>query len=377
MHTILIRAARGAGIFLIGVAVSASALATAAKFPAFPEDPKSHHWEKVGTGVYAFIAPIGITPLVSGNSLVVVGDDSVLVVDTGQFPSLARAEIAEIRRLTALPVRYIVTTHWHPDHWTGNGEFARAYPGVSIIGTENTRALSQSHGAPYVAPEYPGKILEALTKALARGTHGDGRPLLPSELPYLEMAKIQFQGYGPELASAVLIYPNIVFAETLDLYLGKRLVQVRFLGRGNTGGDAIVYVPDAKVLAAGDLVVSPYPYGTGSFYGEWLATLQKLAAIDAQIIVPGHGAVEHDKTYVLRLTRLLQTVNTEVAAALHAGLPLEEAQKTITLADAKSEFCAGREFQSWCEDSFENNFVIPAVARSYQELKNGPLLSED
>jgi glyoxylase-like metal-dependent hydrolase (beta-lactamase superfamily II) len=148
MHTILIRAARGAGLLLIGLAMSASALATAAKFPAFPEDPKSHHWEKVGTGPYAFISPIGITPLVSGNSLVVIGDDSVLVVDTGQFPSLARAEIVEIRRLTALPVRYIVTTHWHPDHWTGNGEFARAYPGVSIIGTENTRALSQSHGAP-------------------------------------------------------------------------------------------------------------------------------------------------------------------------------------------------------------------------------------
>jgi hypothetical protein len=54
---------------------------------------------------------------------------------------------------------------------------------------------------------------------------------------------------------------------------------------------------------------------------------------------------------------------------LHTGLPLEEAQKKITLADAKSEFCAGREFQSWCADSFENNFVIPAVARSYQEKK--------
>src|SRR5271167_2413428 len=75
----------------------------ASTWPAFPEDAKSHVWEKVGEGVYAFISPIGITPLVSGNSLVVVGDESVLVVDTGQFPSLARAEIANIRRLTPLP----------------------------------------------------------------------------------------------------------------------------------------------------------------------------------------------------------------------------------------------------------------------------------
>ena len=150
---------------------------------------------------------------------------------------------------------------------------------------------------------------------------------MSSELPYLQMAKIQFQGFGPELASASLVFPNVVFTDTLHLYLGQRLVQVKFLGRGNTGGDAIAYVPDAKVLATGDLVVSPYPYGTGSFYGEWLATLQKLAAIDAQVIVPGHGAVEHDKSYLLRLTRLLQTVKTEVAAAVHDGLSVEQAQE--------------------------------------------------
>ena len=352
-------------------------MAAAAKFPAFPEDPRSHHWETVGAGVYAFISPIGITPTVSGNSLVVIGDDSVLVVDTGQFPSLARAEIAEIRRLTPLQVRYIVTTHWHPDHWTGNGEFARAYPGVSIIATENTRALSQSHGAPYVAPEYPGKILESIGKALASGTHGDGKPLLPRELPYLEMAKIQFQDFDTELAAAVLVYPNTVFADSLDLYLGKRLVQVSFLGRGNTGGDAVVYVPDAKILAAGDLVVYPFPYGTGSFYGEWLTTLRRLVAIDAQTIVPGHGAVEHDNTYLLRLIRLLENTQTQVSASVHAGLTLEETQKNVTLSDAKSEFCGGREFQSWCERSFENNFVIPAVARSYKEQKEGQLSSAD
>jgi len=377
MHKPLTRGARGVAVALVGLAAAAGVAAAVPQFPAFPEDPKSHQWDKVGAGVYAFISPIGITPLVSGNSLVVIGDDSVLVVDTGQFPSLARAEILEIWRLTSLPVRYIVTTHWHPDHWTGNGEFVRAYPGVSIIATEHTRAFAQSHGAPYVAPEYPAKTLEAITQALARGTHGDGKPFLPSELPYLEMAKIQFQGYGPELACARLVYPNIVFTQCLDIYLGKRLVQVKFLGRGNTGGDAVVYVPDAKVLAAGDLVVSPFPYGTGSFYGEWLTTLRKLAAIDVRSIIPGHGAVEHDKTYLLRLTRLLETVRTQVSAAVHAGLALDATQKKVTLAAAKSQFCAGREFQSWCENSFQNNFVVPAVERSYKEQKDGPAESED
>jgi glyoxylase-like metal-dependent hydrolase (beta-lactamase superfamily II) len=356
--------------------VSANAVA-AAKLPAFPEDPQAHTWEKVAEGIYAYISPPGITPLVSGNSLIVIGDDSVLVVDTGQFPSVARAEIAKIRQLTALPVRYIVTTHWHPDHWTGNGDFARAYPGVSIIATANTQTLAQTHGAQYVSPEYAGKILDSVDKAIARGTHSDGKPLLPSELPYLEMAKIQFQGFGKELVSAKLLYPNVVFSDSMDVYLDRRLVQIRFFGRGNTGGDAVVFVPDAKVLATGDLVVNPFPYGTGSFYSEWLSTLQKLLGLDAQIIVPGHGAVEHDNSYVRRLVQLLESLQTQVAAAVNAGLSLEDTQKRVTLADAMQEFCGGREFEDLCRNSFKNNFVGPAVARSYQEQKSGPLRSED
>ena len=370
-------AARRASVLLICLVMSAVVTADTTRFPAFPEDPTSHRWEKVGAGVYAFISPIGITPIVSGNSMVVIGDDSVLVVDTGQFPSLARAEIAQIRNLTSLPVRYIVTTHWHPDHWAGNGEFAHAYPGISIIATENTRTFALSHGTPFVSPEYPQRILKALNKLLASGKHGDGKPVLPSEIPYLQMAKVQFEAFAPELASAALVYPNVVFSDNLDLYLGKRLVQVKFLGRGNTGGDAVVYVPDAKIVAAGDLIVNPYPYGTGSFYGEWLTTLQKIARIDADTIVPGHGPVEHDKTYLARLIRLLQSVMTEVAIAVRDGLSVEATQKKVTLADAKAEFCAGRPFQSWCESSFENNFIVPAITRSYQEQKTGPLKSED
>jgi cyclase len=356
--------------------VSANGIA-ATKLPAFPEDPQTHTWEKLGEGIYAFISPIGITPLVSGNSLVVIGDDSVLVVDTGQFPSLARAEIAKIRQLTTLPVRYIVTTHWHPDHWTGNGEFVRAYPGVSIIATANTRALAQAHGAQDVSPEYASKILDSVDRAMARGTHSDGRPFLPSEVPYLEMAKIQFQGFGKELASATLIYPNVIFSDSLDIHLGNRLVQIRFLGRGNTGGDAVVFVPDAKVLAAGDLVVNPFPYGSGSFYSEWLSTLHKLLALDAQIIVPGHGMIERDNSYVRRLTRLLESLQAQVAVAVKAGLSLQDTQKRVTLEDAMREFCGGREFQKLCENSFEQNFVEPAVARTYKEQKSGPLTSED
>jgi cyclase len=356
--------------------VSANCIA-ASQWPAFPEDARTHTWEKLGEGIYAFISPAAITPMVSGNSLVVIGDDSVLVVDTGQFPSLARAEIAKIRQLTALPVRYIVMTHWHNDHWTGNGEFARAYPGASIIATTYTRTLAQTRGAQYVSHEYPAQVLDSVDKAIARGTHSDGKPLLPSERPYLEMAKIQFERFGMELAGATPVYPNVTFSDNLDVYLGNRLVQVQFLGRGNTGGDAVVFVPDAKVLAAGDLVASPVPYGTASFYSEWVSTLHKLLALNAQIIVPGHGMIERDNSYVRHLVQLLESLQAEVADAIKAGLSLEDTLRRVTLANAMQESCGAQEFRELCRNSFQHNFVEPAVTRTYKEQKNGPLVAED
>jgi len=71
----------------------------------------------------------------------------------------------------------------------------------------------------------------------------------------------------------------------------------------------------------------------------------------------------------VRLSRLLQNVMTEVAAAVRDGLSVEATQKKVKLADAKAKFCAAGAFQSWCENGFENNFVLPAVARSYMEQK--------
>lgn len=95
---------------------------------------------KVADGVYAFITPEERTGFQSGNSIAIVGDDGVLVFDTGNIPGMTRRQIAEIRKLTDKPVRFVVNSHWHPDHNLGNSEYRAAFPGVTIIGTTATRA---------------------------------------------------------------------------------------------------------------------------------------------------------------------------------------------------------------------------------------------
>src|SRR5262249_55078968 len=105
---------------------------------------------KVADGVYAFLPPEPRSPLVTGNTVLVVGDDGALVVDTGHFPSLARRAIDEIRRITPQPVRYVVNTHWHPDHLFGNGPYRDAYPGVVLLAHEETRRLALLRDPQYV-----------------------------------------------------------------------------------------------------------------------------------------------------------------------------------------------------------------------------------
>ena len=342
--------------------------------PAVPADPASWHMERIAEGVYAYLGPPGVTPIVSGNSVVIVGDDGVVVVDTGQLPSIARREIQEIRVLTDRPVRYVVTTHWHPDHWVGNGEFRRAYPGAILVATPNTRAMAHSKAQPFTSVSYTRSTIAAVRPMLDKGVGPDGKPLRAITRAYLALGLAQLDEYGGELAAVQLAPPSATFEDSLTVWLGKREVDVRFLGRGNTGGDAVVWVPDAKVLATGDLLVSPYPYAIGSFIGEWSETLDRLGEFGATAIIPGHGPVMHDLAYAHAVRDLLRDVQSQVKAAVARGSSLEDTRAAMKLDAARAALCKE---DPWCKNGFAGVFVAPAVARAYREAKEGPLHDED
>jgi glyoxylase-like metal-dependent hydrolase (beta-lactamase superfamily II) len=366
------RARRSISLGLL-LAAAGAAAQSAKPAPPMPSDFDNWKTEKVAEGIYAFIAPDGVTPIVSGNSIAIVGDDGVLVVDAGQFPSVARAQIAAIRKITGKPVRFLVNSHWHPDHWLGNGEYAAAFPGVPIISTRNTYALARSKALPFIDTTYAQQTMAILTGMLAAGKHRDSTPFTPSELQYYRYAEPQFKEYLTELRHVTPVPPNTLFTDTLTVFLGKREVRVMFLGRANTGGDAVVYVPDANVLMTGDIVVSPYPYGIGSFIGEWIDVVAKLQAMHASVIVPGHGAVQHDGHYLDMLSRLLTSVRTQTAAAAAQGFTLPETRKAMKLDDFQKEFCGS---DSWCIFGFQGVFVGPGVGRAYKEAKEGKLKDE-
>jgi len=160
--------------------------------------------------------------------------------------------------------------------------------------------------------------------------------------------------------------PTVTFEREMDLDLGGRTVRIVHLGRGNTAGDAVVYVPDARVVATGDLVVAPAPYATASFMFEWPATLRALMALDAQTIVPGHGPLQHDWRYARQVMEVVMTIATQVERLVNDGASLEVAKQKVDAASFREQFAGGDPFQRRIFDTF---FLPGAIERAYVEAK--------
>jgi glyoxylase-like metal-dependent hydrolase (beta-lactamase superfamily II) len=131
-------------------------------------------------------------------------------------------------------------------------------------------------------------------------------------------------------------------------------------------------VPDARVVVTGDLLVAPVPYGYGCHPSAWIATLQRLTALDTAAIVPGHGPVMHDWSYAKRVTALLEAVRAQVGEAVAQGATLEQAQERVDLSSFREGFAVGR-FERGA--AFDDFFARSAIDRAYQEAK-GALAEE-
>lgn len=159
----------------------------------------SYDTVKLGEGIYAFIAPEDSGAFVSGDSVVILGADGALVVDSGHVPSVTRRMIAEITLLTNKPVRFLVNTHWHPDHVTGNSLYREQWPGVAIVSTPATQFELTRPDSLYDDLTEMNRYMPQLEQALASGKGQGGKPLSDGERTY----------YTEILAEAQFMYPEL------------------------------------------------------------------------------------------------------------------------------------------------------------------------
>jgi glyoxylase-like metal-dependent hydrolase (beta-lactamase superfamily II) len=207
--------------------------------------------EELAPGVFAFTAEG------DPNVGAIVGPDSVLAVDARSTPTAAREWLSALRERTDLPVRYLVLTHYHAVRALG----ASAFEADWVVAHETTRRWILERGAQDFESE-------------AR------------RFPRLFRDIDSIPG---------LTYPNVAYADTLTLLLGDREIQLRHLGGGHTEGDTVVWLPQERVLFAGDLVearAAPY-MGDASIHAWSTGTLDRLAGLDPAALVPGRGPALH------------------------------------------------------------------------------------
>ncbi len=254
-----------------------------------------------------------------GNTTVIIGDRQVLVVDAPFLPSDAREDIAQIRQWTDKPVTFVLNTHFHNDHNLGNRAYVDAFPAVTIIAHRETKRDMDLFGPGSESRTHRGTA--GYQQMLASGKTPDGAPLPPADIAELKQILARRNQVGEELKTNRFQSATLSFDHELEIDLGNRTVQVKFLGRGNTPGDAVAYLPTERIAVVGDLIVHPIPFFYDGYPTEWAETLQRLGQLDARSIVPGHGPVLSDRIHLELIRDLLNSAVAQVNEALRKSGP--------------------------------------------------------
>ena len=253
---------------------------------------KKVSFDKLSDSAYAYTAEG------DPNTGIIVGDDAVMVVDTQATPVMAADVIRRIREVTDKPIKYVVLSHYHAVRVLG----ASAYKAQEVIASRDTYDLIVERG---------------------------------------EQDKASEIGRFPRLFNAVesvppgMTWPTMTFSGKMTLWLGKLEVQLLQLGRGHTKGDTVAWLPEQKILFSGDLVeFDATPYAGDAYFGDWPATLDAIAALAPQKLVPGRGASLQTPAQVqagLAGTRaFVSELFAKVRAGAAAGKPLREVYREAT-----------------------------------------------
>jgi len=306
-----------------------------------------------------------------GNVLVVEQRDGLVLVDSGASRGSGERVVALVRGISRKPVKAVVITHWHNDHTLGLPAVLEAWPRAEVIastGTERHMLAGAIQGVPF-APDagYDGKRVEQLSGYLPQF----GPNLLDAKLSASEhRGWVDLVAVLPlrqrDAPGTHVVKPTRTFTDRLVLPDRDAPVEVLYLGRSNTDGDTEVWLPKQRVLATGDVVVSPIPYEFNAFPTDTLEVLGKLKAYPYKVLVPGHGRVQRDHAYLDRLAELNRTVRDAIAPLATEGVPIEEATKRHDFEALRKRFAGG---DPWLRKWFDEYTLTPLIDSVYKEVK--------
>jgi cyclase len=327
--------------------------------------------KKVKDNVYFAYRPEPLRNFVEGNVTIIINDDDVVVVDAGGAPAAARNVIAEIKKLTPKPVRYVINTHIHKDHRFGNQEYVKQFPGVEIIAHPGVREVIARTSDQYMTSllkriEEPQRQVEDEIQRLRKEDKPGNQKVIAHLARFINQ---DIHAIRREYRTVINTPPTLTVDRKLILHRGRRTIEILFLGHGDTEHDLVVYLPDDKVICSGDMVVHPFPYGFSEQPLEWSKTLGKLAEFDFEYLIPGHGEVQHGKAYLRAIESLLQSVQAQVKDGIAVGADLETVRKKVNLSTFEKEFAGGDPVYRYF---FKDYFSDPNIERTFKVLQQKP-----
>lgn len=314
--------------------------------------------------------PFQLRPV--GNVTLIEQADGLVLVDSGGSPGSGRRVAALVRSVSDKPVKAVLVTHWHNDHPLGLPAIRAAWPGVRIVAHSRTR--DHLLGPPMAATPQgaPDPAVDAQIDEQVKGSedflrrNAEDPDLSAQERAGYARTLAGFSTIRGDTAGSFVVPPTETFDERLLIDDPERPVEFLHLGRANTDGDAVAWLPRQRLVATGDIVVSPIPFGFGSYPADWIDTLGRLKALDFALLVPGHGLPQRDAAYVNRLIGLIAEVRAQVAPLAAQGLELDAVRERVDLGAHKTLFAGD---DPWLGRWFDRYWVRPMTESAWREAK--------
>ena len=305
---------------------------------------------KLADGVYTltWTTPPG-SPAI-GNATFVVGERDVVVIDTGLSKRGGEAILGGLRQVTDKPVSTVINTHWHGDHIFGNQAFRAAFPSARFVAHSETRAGIITGESEYRDVNRP-KMLARLDELKAKASRTD------DENRELTRAEMQIEAWQGDY-----VLPDILVDQRLTLMQGSRRIDLIHLGHANTKGDLVIHLPAERIVIDGDMAITPMQFAFVSSPRAWIPTLDRLAALDAAVYVPGHGPVQSNPQFIRDLQAMLRSVVEQVDAGMNAGLDLEALKARVKVAVP-----ANSVYATASPRALDVLFRVPAIESAFKE----------
>src|SRR5688572_29388282 len=232
---------------------------------------ESFELKKVGDGVWAGVAAARYK--VNSNAAVIETNDGLVIVDSHSKPSAAQSLYRDVQGVTKKPVKKVINTHFHWDHWQGNEVYAQANPGLEIIASDRCKERLVDPNAMNGGTAFIEKQAAAMPGEIARLKDGIQKATDAAAKAALEGNLAQAEAYLAELKVMKPPVPTRTVSQTVKLQEGGREIHLMLVGRGHTDGDLYVYMPKEKVLVTGDAVVDWMPFIADGYPEEWIQTV--------------------------------------------------------------------------------------------------------